>query len=479
MPELPEVETIRRTLLIHLKNKTIEDVEILRPRTIIQDPNIFKKTLIGKKITDIERRGKYLIFDLNDGLILVSHLRMEGKFYYREKTEPATPHDCVIFHFQDGSELVYNDVRHFGRMKLMEKEGCLAEPPLDKVGPDPFELKDVTTLCKAWKGKTLPLKTALLEQEVMSGLGNIYVDEILFAVRLHPETPVGLVPREKWEEILLAARKILDAAISAGGSTIRSYHPEPGKNGSFQFALKAYGHAGEPCPVCGTILTKIRVNGRGTTFCPKCQKDLSRPYVIGITGPIASGKSLAAAVLAGDDLHIFDADKAVRRLYEDHSFQRTLQAIYSEDIIVDDQVDRALLLSLILQDDERRKQLETLVHGAVKAMLLSFISAFGPKDLVVIEVPLLYEARFDENCDVVLYVDADEKTRIKRLKERGDDVKRLLKLNASLDHEGNRKRADIIIENNGTLSAYRLALKKFLSDRSLPRSDRTPGPLLP
>lgn len=474
MPELPEVETIKRTLEPLIVGKIIARVEVIHPGTIIGDPVEFKNVLKDKAIVRLERRGKYLIFHLSCGLIWISHLRMEGKYFFVDEETPRAKHDMVVFHFLGGKSLVYNDMRRFGRMKLGEENDYLEVPPLDKIGPDPFEIEDARVLYEAWRHKMVPVKGALLSQEVMSGLGNIYADEILFQVRLHPETPTRSIGPAKWEEILLAAKDILGMAIAAGGSTIRSYHPAQGIDGRFQLSLKAYGKAGTPCPVCGTTMEKIRVSGRGSTFCPKCQKNPSRPFVIGLTGPVASGKSRVARMMALDERHVFDADEKVRDLYADPSFQRVVQSFFVEDVSSGGEIDKKLLLELMLKHPDGRKRLEELVSGSVRLLLKEYLTGHRPHERVVLEIARLYEGGFSDFCDAVVYVDAKENLRRRRLRKRGADVERIMALNAALEFEKDRARADAVIENDGTIGELRRKVRKCLAGIRRRRSGRTP-----
>ncbi|MCA0969845.1 DNA-formamidopyrimidine glycosylase [Halobacillus litoralis] len=273
MPELPEVETVRQTLLQLVRNKTIERVSvhwgniIKRP----QDPNEFKRLLEGQTILDIERKGKFMIFNMND-LSLVSHLRMEGKFGVFDASEEKPKHTHVIFHFDDGTDLRYDDVRKFGTMHVFEKGEELKEKPLKQLGPDPFE--DAFSLeyfHEKLQRTSRNIKSVLLDQAVVAGLGNIYVDEALFKARVHPERLANTLTKDEAERVRTASVDIINEAIRQGGSTIRSYINSQGQIGMFQQQLKVYGKENTGCPQCGTEITKLKVGGRGTHICPQCQ----------------------------------------------------------------------------------------------------------------------------------------------------------------------------------------------------------------
>ena len=273
MPELPEVETIRRTLEGLVLGKTIEDVDI-RWAKIIKEPDdaeLFRVLLKGQKIHSIGRRGKFLIFHLDDHS-LVSHLRMEGKYGLFDETEPADKHTHVIFKFTDHTELRYRDVRKFGTMHLHAKGTELDVLPLSKVGPEPFSDEFTATyLGQALSKTNRHIKTVLLDQRVVAGLGNIYVDEALFHSGIHPERSASSLTEEEIEKLYSAIKETLATAIEKGGSTVRSYVNSQGEIGMFQLELYAYSRKGQPCKKCETTMERIVLGGRGTVYCPKCQ----------------------------------------------------------------------------------------------------------------------------------------------------------------------------------------------------------------
>ncbi|HLO10950.1 MAG TPA: DNA-formamidopyrimidine glycosylase [Pseudoneobacillus sp.] len=274
MPELPEVETIRRTLENLVLNKTIKNVSINWPK-MIKNPTEatqFTDALKGQTILEISRRGKFLIF-YTDDYALVSHLRMEGKYAVYPKSEPLDKHTHVIFHFTDGTELRYKDVRKFGTMHLYKKGTELDVSPLKDLGPEPFtEDFTVEYLSEKLQKTNRKIKPTLLDQKIVVGLGNIYVDEALFRSRIHPETIASTL---NFNQLLTLHEEIvrtLSEAVQKGGSTIRSYVNSQGEIGMFQLELFVYGRKGESCTNCGKQLEKTVVGGRGTHFCPNCQR---------------------------------------------------------------------------------------------------------------------------------------------------------------------------------------------------------------
>jgi formamidopyrimidine-DNA glycosylase len=274
MPELPEVETVRKTLKQLTIKKQIEKVSVFYPK-MIKNPSEtdqFTDALIGETIKEVGRRGKFLII-YTDHYALVSHLRMEGRYALFPKEEPLDKHTHVVFYFTDGTELRYRDVRKFGTMHLFLKGEEFEKEPLTGLGPEPFS-KDFTLdyLADKLSKTNRKIKIALLDQKIVVGLGNIYVDEALFRAGIHPERIACSLTEQ--ETILLHQEIIstLQEAVKLGGSTIRSYVNSQGEIGMFQLELNAYGRKGEECKRCGTIMEKITVGGRGTHFCPHCQK---------------------------------------------------------------------------------------------------------------------------------------------------------------------------------------------------------------
>lgn len=276
MPELPEVETIKNTLKRLVEDKTIEDVTIYWPKIIKkpEDTKMFKQLLKGQTILDVHRKGKFLLFELDD-YTLVSHLRMEGKYSVQPKDEQMKKHTHVVFSFTNGEELRYNDVRKFGTMHLIKKGEEYSQKPLNHLGPDPFdEAFTFDYLYNKFNNTRRVIKTVLLDQTVLAGLGNIYVDEVLFKAQVHPlRTADTLTPKEV-KAIQDQAITTLAEACKQGGTTIRSYVNGVGDMGMFQQDLYVYGQEDEPCKVCGAPIVKLKVGGRGTHICHTCQPSL-------------------------------------------------------------------------------------------------------------------------------------------------------------------------------------------------------------
>lgn len=272
MPEIAEVETVRNTLKKMILHKKIKDINIIYPKIIESNLDDFKKILIGREFIDIKRRGKWLLFELND-YYLLSHLRMEGKFFVKNSNEEIVKHEHIIFTFDDNTDLRYHDTRKFGRMNLVKKDELENVEAIKKQGVEPLS-KDLTKeyLYNQFKDKSVPMKTLLLDQTIISGLGNIYANEVLFASKINPLKKGCELTINDCANIVKACNEIITEAINMGGTTIKSYTSSLGVTGRFQNELKVHKKEGEPCSVCKTPIAKIKVGGRSTYFCPKCQK---------------------------------------------------------------------------------------------------------------------------------------------------------------------------------------------------------------
>ena len=270
MPELPEVETVVRTLETLICNRKIEKITIRYPRIIQMDPDEFVSRLTNQHFRLFSRRGKYLILTM-DSVILAIHLRMEGKFYVQRPEEPLSRHVHVIFDLDDGMQLRYHDTRKFGTMELLEPDADLSG--FHQLGPEPFSDEFNEEYCRQWlKKHKLPIKQCLLDQSFVAGIGNIYANEVCFALRVDPRKRSDLLTRAQIRALPEIVRQILSLAIEAGGSTIRSYTSSLGVTGRFQLQIQVHGREGQPCPLCGTEIRKITVGQRGTYYCPHCQK---------------------------------------------------------------------------------------------------------------------------------------------------------------------------------------------------------------
>ena len=273
MPELPEVETVRQGLKKLLLGRIIKRVCVYYDG-IIEYPSVleFTSNIENQKINDIDRFGKWLIFVLDD-YYLLSHLRMEGKYFIKDASDELNKHEHVVFKLDNDSELRYMDVRKFGKMHLIPKDKIKDIGPLIDLGLEPWDKKlDISYLRDKYKNKKLPIKSVLLDQSIIVGIGNIYADEILFLAKINPYTRAMDLDDNDLFNIIKYTRKVLERAISEGGTTIRSYSSVNGVHGLFQQELNVHSREGEQCPSCGNKIVKVKIGGRGTYYCEKCQK---------------------------------------------------------------------------------------------------------------------------------------------------------------------------------------------------------------
>ena len=465
MPELPEVETVRRTLERQIQGKTISRIELYRPQNIATDPGEFIRLVTGKSVAMLGRKGKWLRFHLSGDLVILSHLRMEGKFYYYESKPEKGKHDIVRFDFSDGSCLVYNDTRKFGRLALSSMREYKNMPSYRDLGPEPWHIEPKEFLAKVAK-RRIPAKEALLDQSIMCGLGNIYADETLYASHVHPLFPANKLNLEQATALVTNARKILDKSLLEGGSTVRTYHPGHGIDGRMQLRLRVYSRAFEPCLDCGHKLIKTEVGGRGTTFCPRCQHQKGLPYVLGITGPIHSGKSTAAAYFEAKGFHRFNADEVAKESYQNETIREKVIAVIGENAYKGTQPDFDYLRGRIAQDPKLKEEINAIIHPYVFKKAQQFIASFGEGESVLLDVPLLIDAGMEAICDDILLVDASIKAREKRIHALGQDRAKLLAINKGYPLNKTKKYASYVVKNNASVRNFNKKLDLVYKDIS-------------
>lgn len=269
MPELPEVETIKRDLAPRIEGRCFVAVTLNWPRTVqIPSPEAFPHRLTGKCITELDRRGKYLIFRLANGEALILHLRMSGSLLLDPQGEPD-PYCRAEFLLDDGTRLHFRDPRKLGRMWLVEDERIVVHG----LGPEPLS-GDFTAevLRERAKKRSAPIKAVLCDQGFLAGVGNMYADEALFAAGIHPLRPASSLSTEEIVRLHYSLRRVLEEAIGSHGASITNYVRPNGEPGGAQFVFKVAHRGGQPCPVCATPIQRIPIRNRGTYFCPNCQR---------------------------------------------------------------------------------------------------------------------------------------------------------------------------------------------------------------
>lgn len=451
MPELPEVQTVLDTLQTKIQDRKIIDIKILYKPIVDCSDRVFKKKLVGQSFRGFKRRGKYLLFEMDD-ITLVSHLRMEGKYFVVDKSFPLSKHDHVIFYLDNGIQLRYNDVRKFGRMELIEKDDDYHI--FKNLGPEPFSKYFSLDYCKEYlRNNNHPIKQVLLDQYFVAGIGNIYADEILFAIKINPKMPAKNLTDDNIKDLISNTRAILKRAIKAGGTTIRSYTSSLGVTGRFQLNLNI--HTLNKCKVCNSDVKKIVVGGRGTYYCPKCQKEKKK---IAITGTIGSGKTEASIYLRKKGYDVFDCDQVNKQILKKNAYK-----LLSKDFpecFKGKTLDKTKLSEVVFSDRKKKKKLEAILHPLILEKLLE-----RKDDVLFAEVPLLFEVGWDSYFDEKLLIVCDEKIALKRLKNRGIELKEAKKRIANqMPVQEKIKKATRIIYNNGSLNELYKELEGFLKD---------------
>ena len=274
MPELPEVETIRLALEPHLVGRRFEEVEIRDPRLVRPfEPTAVAAELEGERVAALDRRGKYLVVRFESGRVLLIHLRMTGSLRHAAAGSLADdPHRRAVVKLDDGSDVAYRDVRRFGTWHLLEPEE-VDEYLAQRLGREPLDRTfTARRLAERLDRRRAPVKAALLDQRTVAGLGNIYVDEALWRAEVHPLRPAASLDADEIARLTKGIRDALRTAIARQGSSLRDYSTPDGRRGRMQERFRVYGREGEPCARCGTPIDKIRAGGRGTWYCPNCQR---------------------------------------------------------------------------------------------------------------------------------------------------------------------------------------------------------------
>ncbi|MGB3246978.1 MAG: bifunctional DNA-formamidopyrimidine glycosylase/DNA-(apurinic or apyrimidinic site) lyase [Sulfitobacter sp.] len=283
MPELPEVETVRRGLAPVMEGTVITHADVNRPDLRWPFPPQMAERLSGQRVERLRRRSKYILADLASGESLLVHLGMSGRMLisgdplgkFLHDHPAAEKHDHVVFHMENGTRITFNDPRRFGAMDLMQTATADSHKLLAVLGPEPLGNDfHEAVLVNAFKGRNTPVKSALLDQRIVAGLGNIYVCETLYRAGIHPARKAGRISAARVASLVPIIRQVLTEAIDAGGSSLRDFRQAGGELGYFQHSFDVYGREGAPCrtPDCGHVIKRIVQSGRSSFFCPQCQR---------------------------------------------------------------------------------------------------------------------------------------------------------------------------------------------------------------
>lgn len=271
MPELPEIETIRRALEPRIRGRCVRGVEVLWAGAVqVPSPEALDRALSGRTVEGVDRRGKYLLIRLTGGGVLILHLRMTGVLLLRNDGEPPNAHTRAIFRFDGGVTLHFDDSRKFGRIWLVDEERSV----LGKLGPEPLDGGfDSKKLGAVLGGRRVPIKALLCDQTAVAGIGNMWADEILFESGIHPHKTAGDLRGSEVARLHRAIRTVLQRGIEQMGASVNTYRRPDGRPGTAQAGFRVAHRRGESCPHCGASLGYIKIRGRGTCFCPQCQKE--------------------------------------------------------------------------------------------------------------------------------------------------------------------------------------------------------------
>ena len=486
MPELPEVETVRRILIKNLVGKKITNTNVYY-EGVLENTNKdeFCSSLLNETFREINRLGKYLIFIL-DTKSLIVHLRMEGKFYFKNPNDVLSPHEHVEFILNSHETLRYHDTRKFGKFVLLnttKMAEIVLYPSLNKLGEDANNISDFYKVYEKLSKYKGTLKAALLDQTVMAGIGNIYADEICYLTKFHPETKCNTLDIRDIKNIVDAAEYVLTAAIHQGGTTIRSYTSSLGVTGRFQQSLLVHSKEGSECVICKTPIIKTRVAGRGTYYCPVCQTFKDNIKIIGLTGVIASGKTEVTNYLREQNIKVIDADEINRDILNPNNqyyielFTKIKKSFPTS--ISDGLVNKRKLRDIIFNNLDKRKELENIVYPIIKKIIINeiknekfdIIGNNKPK-LMFVSAPLLLESGFDALCTDLVIIDVDKDIQIKRIMTRDnvsecDAIKASsirMSINELIELAKDRIFEPIVVKNNQELVDLQEQINKVLKN---------------
>ena len=427
MPELPEVETVINTIRPHIINKEIKKIEVYYDRLIQSNLDEFKTKLINQKFINVTRYGKFIFLHLTNDFVIITHLRMEGKFRFENSHNLRKKHTSAGFFFKDGTSLAFDDTRKFGLMYLSDEANFKETKMIKKLGIEANKISenDYEFLIKKFK-KNKCIKELLLDQSILAGIGNIYADEILFSTKINPFRKGNDISDEKYHEIFQASNQILNKAITLGGSTIHSFHPSEGVDGKFQETLLCYGKSGTPCPNCNTTLHKDFIGGRGTTFCPNCQIDKSLEKGIAITGPIGSGKSTVLNYFKEKGFITYSCDEMVHKLYEKPEISRKISQILNAPFDINNKKTTRLARKIMIDNPEIKKKIESYIYPILEKEMVLIIKN---NEKPVFEVPTLFKAHLEYLFKTIIVIEISKEQQIKNLENRNDDINSSINLN--------------------------------------------------
>lgn len=445
MPELPEVESVKRKISPYLVGH-----KILKVETYYHKYNVLE-SIKNETINNIKRLGKFLIFEL-DNFYMISHLRMEGKYQIRDN-ETKNKHDLVFFYLDDHI-LSYNDKRKFGVFYLFDKSIDIYKvEPLVKLGKEPFVL-DYKDFYNSLKNKNKEIKTLLLDQSIIAGIGNIYADEILYKSKINPYKKGKDINEEETKTIIDNSIIILNQAIIDGGSTVSSFESFNHEVGSFQENLKVYNKEFKRCERCNSFIIKNKLNGRGTSFCPACQ---SGKKIIAITGSISSGKSAVLSEISRLGYSTYSLDDIYKKLLDtSKDMNRELKKAFNTN-------DKLLIKEIIKNDKSKNDLLKDITHKYIMKEFYNEV-LLDESDTIFVEVPLLFESKLENSFYKTILVYPSDEVENKLYEIRGlkkEDINMFLDIQLSKDDK--KRLASYIIYNDGDIVLLYNRVKELIN----------------
>ncbi len=442
MPELPEVETVKRELERTIVGKTLLSPLVYYRPLIHQDEIEYEEGVDHQRIDSVSRKGKFLLIHLENGKKILFHLRMEGKLFVVDKEKHSLEHLSLFFPFEnDNQGLAFYDVRKFGVTMLLKETD---DGPLASLGLEPSQIVDSNYLYEKIKTKRKPIKELLLDQSIIAGIGNIYDSEILFLSHISPFKKGCDLSLEECQKIVSNSKIVMEKAIENNGSTIRTYQASQKVHGQFQEFLNVYQNTGL-CKCCGELrIQKITMSGRGTYFCPKCQKT---GISVAVTGKIGSGKSLATSYFGQDGFLTLSCDDIVHSLYEDESFLKNLSILFPS-VFIRKRLSKERITDLLQKDKTFKRKYESYLFRQVKSRIESFIIETDGINKAI-EVPLLFDAHLESLFTFLVGVETPYQK--EHLEERGDkNIEKRLDFNRLNSYDKNRDRLSFILHSDST-----------------------------
>lgn len=459
MPELPEVETVRRDLEPHLVGQRVERVQVFWP-SIVQGVDIeaFRQRIEGRTFTEVGRRGKYLCLALDDGQTLLLHLRMTGRLFYQSQDyEKTSKHLRLFFALADGGALYFEDARKFGVAALKRAGETSPLSGFEKLGIEPLsEEFTPARLFPLLQKSRRPVKAFLLDQTKIAGIGNIYADEALFRANIYPLQRAKDCSMDEVARLCEGIQQVLNEAIEDGGTTFRDYVNGEGEKGNHQEHLYVYQREGQPCLACGTTIQKTTLIGRSTHFCPHCQL-MHDPeiFVLGLTGGIATGKSTMSRRLQSWGAYVIDADRLARDMSEPHQpiWEKYCEHYGEEILNPNKQINRKEIASRLFGHPEELDWVKKEIHPLLEQAMLAELAkakAEGHK-MFCIDAPLLFEARWSRFVNRTWVMLLPIQLQVLRLtrRDRCSKEQALERINSQMRVQVRAARADLLVRNYG------------------------------